>query len=345
MTPRIMQCLLVIVIPLLQAAFGFSESMPMDDGKELTYVIPDGWSHQRNGGNVEIRTSGINVKWTLMPVDNDSKPHTQESVEKLVLSTSKRCLKESVEKKATLVPMKGMIGSYACFTDASLVGKKDSPGKYKIVTTGVIGYGKSVVIFTLLSNSLDSKSYKAALSIITSLDYHAVAPGPVAYAVPGQKWKILFEAPQFYRVHSGPTEDGCGYMTASKNGFKITIFVNEMKGKKLGHKACADFYWPAFKKDTNIDQSTVVIENKKEFVKVSYRIKGEFRSGVKFDVPNIALFIEYEGMWINIHISKYPFKKEDQRILDGFVKSLKFEAPPKKEDDPKTADKKDEPDS
>lgn len=316
--------LLVLVIPLLMVSLGFSASIPMDDSKELTYVIPEGWHHQRTGGDVQISTPGIKLKFTRIPLKKKSELRTQDSIDELVRSMTKQYATGSVEKETKLVPLKEALGSYASFTDASLVGKANAPGSYKNVTAGVIRYGSSIVNFTLLSNSLGSKLFKEALSIIILSDYHDVSAGSTTVVVPGEKWKIMFEAPSFVRTQSGPTKEGYAYRGSSKDGFNVSIFVEEKKGKGNGHKACADYYWRLAKRNPTIDQSTVATKKGKEFFKVSYRIRGEQR-GIKFDVPNINLFFEYKGKWIDVHISKFPFKDSDQKVLDEFVKSLKYE--------------------
>lgn len=204
--------LLVILITLLFASQGFSASMRMGVGKELSYETPVGWHHQRTGGHVEIARPGIKLMLSRIPLKNEMEMgmefRIQNSIDTIVRGMTLRYAMGSLEKQAKIVPLKGVLGSYASFTDASLVGKANSPGSYKTVTSGVIKYGSFVVNFTLLSNSLDSKLYKKAFSIVTSLDYHDVAPGPTAVDVPGEKWRILFEAPLFDRVDSGPTEEG-----------------------------------------------------------------------------------------------------------------------------------------
>lgn len=323
-TSKGLRYLLVIVMPLLFGSLGFSASMPMDGSKELTYVIPEGWHYQRSGGNVQISTPGINLKFTRIPLKEKSEFPTQDSIDELVRTVTQPYVMGSVEKETRLVPLKGMLGSYASFTDASLVDKPDSPGQYKTVTVGTIKFGRSLIHFSLLSNSLDSKLYKEALSIVTSMKFRDVTPGPTTIVVPGEKWKILFEAPEFILVQSGPTQEGYAYRASSKDGFHLSIFVEKNKGKAHGHKACADYYWPLAKRNPMIDQSTVVTMKEKDFVKVSYRIRGKERAS-KFDVPNINLYFEYKGKWIDVHISKFPFKDAGQKVLDGFVKSLKYE--------------------
>ncbi len=223
----------------------------------------------------------------------------------------------------TLVPLKGKLGSYACLTNASLVGKPDSPGKYKKMTTGVVRYGNSIMLFTVLANSFESEPYKKALSIVTSSEFRDVAPGPTGIDIPGENWKVQFKAPPFVDVQSGPTIGGYGYRGSAKVGFHMSIFVERKLGKGNGHKACAGFYWPQAKRNPMIDQATVVTKQEKGFVKVSYRVRGEQR-GIKFDIPNIHLYFEYKGKWIDVHISKFPFKESDQKLLDDFIKSLKF---------------------
>lgn len=325
MTHKGLRYLLAVVMLLLLAPLGYSESMPMGDSKELTYVIPKGWHHRRDDRQVVISTLGVSVKFTVAPLSKEEEPgfRTQESIDEIIRKMTLNYVTGSVEKEVKLVALKGKLGSYACFTDASLVGKPDSPGKYKKMTTGMVRCGSSIVLFSLLSNSFDSKLYKKALSIITSLDLRDVAPGPTTIVAPGETWKVQFQAPPFAVVQSGPTRGGHMYRGSAKVGFHMSIFVEEKVGKGHGHKACADYYWPLAKRNPMIDQATVETKQEKGFVKVSYRIRTKL-DGIKVDSPHVHLYSEYKGKWIDVHISKFPFKDSDQKLLDDFIKSLKF---------------------
>jgi hypothetical protein len=164
-----------------------------------------------------------------------------------------------------------------------------------------------------------------------------VTAEPVTLTIPGEGWNIAFDAPPITSFRGSTSEKDFRYQGASEEGFNVTLFVEKKNTEAHGHTACADYYWPLAKRNPMIDQSTVVIEKEKEFVKVSYRIRGEER-GTKFDVPNINLYFEYKGKWIDVHISKFPFKDPEQKVLDGFVKSLKYK-PASQQDTPKDADK------
>jgi hypothetical protein len=145
---------------------------------------------------------------------------------------------------------------------------------------------------------------------------------PVTLAIPGEGWNLSFDAPPIIWTECDKASSGVRYLGSSENGFNVSFFVEEPKSASRGNKTCADYYWSLGKKNPAIDQSTVEIEETKDFVKVSYRIRTKLEGRV-IDMPNINLYFEYQGKWVDVHISKLPFEDSDQRILDAFVESLK----------------------
>jgi hypothetical protein len=158
-----------------------------------------------------------------------------------------------------------------------------------------------------------------AVLIMTS----AADAEPLTLTIPGTGWYIAFDAPSLTKFQGQAAESGFQYQAASASGFNISIFVEEKGGEDSGNKACSDFYWPLAKRNPMIDQSTVTTRTEKDFVVVSYRVRGE-QKGVKFDIPNVNLYFEYQGKWVDVHISKYPFEDADQQVLDDFVNSLRY---------------------
>ena len=315
--------LTICLAMLLSAVNGFSDSIPMPDSMELAYVVPDGWSHQRTDGEVRISAPGTRLSMTVVPLQDSSKFNTQASIDDLATRVTQPYAIGSVEKKTTLIPIKGCLGSYAAFTDASLVGKSERPGSFKNATSGVVRYGNYLVSFTLLSNDRDSELYKAALSVVTSLDYHPTTPDLTTVVAPGKHWGLAFKSPPFVSSSSGLTEGGYVYKASSEDGFNLSVFIENRQNEDHGHKACADHYWPSAKQNPMIDPSTVVTKQRKNCVSVSYRIRGE-QDNFTFDIPNINLYFEYNDKWVDIHISKFPFKSTDQVLLDNFVDSLTY---------------------
>ena len=93
---------------------------------------------------------------------------SQEKVEALVKQLGSRYAEGSVEKKIEVKDLKSLGGAGAIvqFTDADLVGKPAKAGQYKVVATGVVVLGKSVAMFTLLSDSFEHPMYKAGVETL-----------------------------------------------------------------------------------------------------------------------------------------------------------------------------------
>ena len=330
--PRIAATTLICAFAALaistQTSAGNIETMPMGDKKAMTYQIPLNWQHSRFGEIVHLTTKGIHLSLQTSTWPDVTNPKDQASIEKHVVKFTQTLASKSVEKKATLLPIKGMIASYAIFTDAAQVGKEITDRKFKKTTAGTVRFGDSLINFYLTSNELDSKKYKQAFAIITSLKYHNPITGPHAITPPGKKWKVTFESPAFKSVRSGET--GTGYMVkaSTKQGLLISVFVIEPIGDKRGHPAVMDYFWNKAKRNPKdipiLDKTTVKIKPSDNHTRVSYWLRGGPKDR-KWHAPHTHLYKEYKGMWIDVHVSMYNYKETDLKLMDKCVKSLKFE--------------------
>lgn len=81
--------------------------------------------------------------------------------------------KDSVEKKATLIPIdiKNGYGAYFILTDAALVGKAPPPGEYKIAAIFNLRYENGMMaIITVLMDDSDSTEFKQILKSISTME-------------------------------------------------------------------------------------------------------------------------------------------------------------------------------
>ena len=93
-----------------------------------------------------------------------------EKMKQAILTSSQKNLPTSVEKQVQLTPInhRGRYGFYAVLTDASLANvSKVSEGQFKFITRGMVRLSTdSALGFSLMTNEVNSKEYKALLDYI-----------------------------------------------------------------------------------------------------------------------------------------------------------------------------------
>ncbi len=154
-----------------------TETVSVPEGNTLEVTVPKDWKYTKlDQGKILPPTlkfesaDGKTLLQLTLLADSSGQFGKKEQIEKGVTAAAQQYVDGSVEKKVTLAKLdsKNGIGSYAQFTDASLVAKSPQPGQYLVVATGTMVYDKTIAAFTLLSDSFDSKSYAAALELLKS---------------------------------------------------------------------------------------------------------------------------------------------------------------------------------
>ena len=148
--------------------------MAIPRGDTVMMILPNDWMHQLiRDEPSSIRIYPDDSRSVILQIsfsfDRDFVFGTQERVEMNVERASQRYIEGSVERRCFLRKFKSkdVIGSYAVFTDADLAKKRNiGPPDYKHMTTGMIVLGRNITTFRLLSNSLESDSYKQMLSVL-----------------------------------------------------------------------------------------------------------------------------------------------------------------------------------
>jgi hypothetical protein len=154
-------------------------TVTVPNAADVKIILPQGWEQEdvkySTGLAPTVRfladsARTIAVQLTFFQ-DKNMELSTQEKIdEKLKTIAEHEYLPHAVEKKVTILHLKSknLIGSYAKFTDSHLAKEKNvAPPKYKFITTGTLALGDTTGAVTILSNSLDDKEYKKAISLLT----------------------------------------------------------------------------------------------------------------------------------------------------------------------------------
>src|SRR3954471_211657 len=139
---------------------------------------------------------------------------------------------------------------------------------------------------------------------------------PLAIEVPKEGWKIIIPNQGFGELHtqSQPGQFTCRGQT--KDGFNISIFVETPQGKGgTKNDDVHGYYWPRAVRNPLIEEKSVKTEKQDKFVKVSY---------TTVDIPNVNYYFSYKGRWVDVHISKTGFTKEDEKRFADFESILSY---------------------
>ena len=134
---------------------GFAYSSGRDDQGVLMTKITDA------KGRIDLQVR--------LELDPDSQLGGEAQQMEFLANTCRQYVESSVEKSfefKALEPRHGS-GTYCSFTDASLVHRAPYPkGEFLHVTTGVKVWSGCALVFTVLSNDIDSPEFQTALRLV-----------------------------------------------------------------------------------------------------------------------------------------------------------------------------------
>jgi hypothetical protein len=154
--------------------------LPIPDGDTVVIELPKDWKVEKVQPKPTLpptlrilapHAAHLSLQLTMMR-DKDGKLGSEEELRKTLERSTARFVSGSVEKKQTIVALesKTVKGFHASFTDVSLVDTKPIPeGKYLKMTSGILGIGRNVAAFTLLSNEGGEALAKSALELISKI--------------------------------------------------------------------------------------------------------------------------------------------------------------------------------
>lgn len=150
------------------------ETLFLEDHK-VTITVPEGYvysSGRDDQGVIMAKLTDAKEKIDLQvrfQTDTGGLLGSEAQQMEFLATICRQYAEGSVEKSydfKALAPRRGS-GTYCSFTDATLAGRRPIPkGEFLHVTTGVKAWTGCALIFTVLSNDLDSKEYQTALKLV-----------------------------------------------------------------------------------------------------------------------------------------------------------------------------------
>ena len=143
----------------------------------------------------------------------------------------------------------------------------------------------------------------------------ATSGGKLRIEIPKQGWGITLLNVGLRELGKQLTDAQFVYAATGQNGFNLSIFVETPANGGIGNSDVFNFYWPRASRNPLIDEKSIKTETKGNFVKVSY---------TSLDIPNVSYYFAFKGKWVDVHISKSPFAKEDEKLFANFEEMLSY---------------------
>ena len=154
-----------------------TKTVTIFEGRQFSVPVPKGWSYEEGEDphlgaptlKLEDPKAEILLQMTFIP-DRAGKLSSREAIETEAKRILQPMVETSVEKEIRLTPFDSPdgTGAYATFTDAKLDPKHIPEDEKLIAVSGLRAWKGGYTLFTLLTNSRDSRAYRAALDIAIS---------------------------------------------------------------------------------------------------------------------------------------------------------------------------------
>jgi hypothetical protein len=141
-----------------------------------------------------------------------------------------------------------------------------------------------------------------------------VIGGKLRIEIPKQGWGITVLNLGLRELGKQSGDNQFAYQAMSQNGFNLSIFVEPPSGGSANIEVF-NFYWPRASANPLIDEKSIKAETKGKFVKVTY---------TALNFPNVNYYFAFKGKWVDVHLSKAPFAKGDEKLFADFEEALTY---------------------
>lgn len=161
-----------IVAATLGVAVAGAADLPLGNGKQFAFDLPPDARIQIRKPPIpslpaSARISSGSAAVMLTPIRYDQQRlKTRVDLDRMLKLMTRKYVAGSVEQTLKIRRIKDKESAYGSFTDASLIGKPDTPGNWKCVTTGMLKRDTYLISFSLFTHSLDQKRLDPFLKVL-----------------------------------------------------------------------------------------------------------------------------------------------------------------------------------
>jgi hypothetical protein len=147
----------------------------------------------------------------------------------------------------------------------------------------------------------------------------------ISLTVPAAPWTLTLPGGNFVVEREQVKPDGrYGYflMGNRKNNMMVSVYI-EPAVKCKDSKSCRDMVWklgnPSWENPQNVVLSEIGGVHFFEFLMPSFR-------GQPIQQQNMYAQFVVDGFWVDMHISKVLYEKQEHEMFERIIKSVKFES-------------------
>jgi hypothetical protein len=149
----------------------------------------------------------------------------------------------------------------------------------------------------------------------------------IGFTVPAAPWTMTLPAGNFVVEQRQQKPDGSSgyfFLTDDQSHLNVSFYIEPVGSCKTS-KACRDMVWkmgnPSWENPKNFVSSQIGEVSYFEFLIPSFRDQ---------PVQQQNMYAEFvvDGFWVDLHISKVLYKREDHELFEQLVKAIKFEPKP-----------------
>lgn len=137
-------------------------------------------------------------------------------------------------------------------------------------------------------------------------------------------WTLTIPADDFQLAEKKMRDDGHGvyfHLVDEKQNIDLSMFIKPLKSC-TDSKSCRDFIWktgnPEWVNPQNIVQSEIGGVSVLELMVPKFQ-------GVDIRQHNVYAEFVQDGFWVDMHLSKALYKREEHQLFERIIKSVKFE--------------------
>ena len=301
--------------------------------------LPDGWtaSWQGQGGKggpaIVIHPPSeapFSLLMTPFPRTGDNK-ELEQAARDIVENTAKKLQEIAVEKQLNLQDLEGpaLRGFYVSVTDRTV--EAPSAEDFRYMDQGAAAVGALMMTFTVLTNVPDGPERAMALGIVRSARHLKAGPpwrseeGKYSLALPGKAWRFALALPGFDIGPAQMISGGSGVTFSGPNdkaGMMVSVFLEKARP---GWNAVAyrDDYWKNTQTKMPMKRQDVRLREQGESAILEFLVPKAGK--MEFNHRSLNAMWVHDGVWIDLHLSKTPFKPEDQALFEQILATAHFE--------------------
>jgi hypothetical protein len=185
--------------------------------------------------------------------------------------------------------------------------------------------------FTLLRNIVDAPERDVALGIVQSALHRPPGPpwrtteGSYALAGQGRNWRLVVDLPGFEIGPPEVTADAQGVSlkgTHPGTGMNVSVFLEPAHEGWTAVDYRED-YWQKISTGAPIRRKRVKRTERDGMALLEFLMPE--LEGIPVRQKSLNAFLVRDGLWIDVHLSKVRFEKEDQKLFKQVLASIRFE--------------------